>query len=190
MKERDEKIACLTVYDASFAKVLDNAGVDVLLVGDSLGMVLHGESDTLQVAMDDMVYHTKIAKMGIDRALLVTDMPYKSYSNVAQALQNAVRIIEAGAEVVKLEGGREILEIVTSLHNSDILVCGHLGLQPQSIRIYGGYKVQGKKPEDADRILNDAKALEQAGVLMIVLECIPNNLPREYQQRFRYLLSE
>ena len=176
MKVRGEKIACLTVYDAGFAKILDSADVDVLLVGDSLGMVLHGESNTLQVTVDDMVYHTKIAKKGIDRALLVADMPSNSYSNVTQALKNAERLIEVGAEIVKLEGGSEILEIITSLHSHSILVCGHLGLQPQSIELYGGYKVQGKNKEDAERILNDAKALEQAGVLMIVLECIPQQL--------------
>jgi len=176
MKERGEKIACLTVYDAGFAKVLDNVGVDVLLVGDSLGMVLHGESDTLQVTVDDMVYHTKIAKKGIDRSLLVADMPSNSYSNVKQALKTAERLVEAGAEVVKLEGGSEVLEIITSIHSRGFLVCGHLGLQPQSIELYGGYKVQGKNQEDAERILNDAKALEQAGVLMIVLECIPQQL--------------
>ena len=177
MKRAGEKIACLTAYDASFSRLLEQEGVDVVLVGDSLGMVLQGGADTLKVGMDDMVYHTRIAAAGLERTLLVADMPYRSYSDAATALDNARRLVEeGGAQMVKLEGGREILEQVSALIGAGIPVCGHLGLQPQSVREYGGYKVQGRAPADAERILEDARALEGAGVKMIVLECIPRRL--------------
>lgn len=177
MKQAGEKIACLTAYDASFARVLEQAGVDVVLVGDSLGMVLQGATDTLRVTMDNMIYHTRLAANGLQRTLLVADMPYNSYTDPAVALLNARRLIaEGGAQMVKLEGGREILDQVAALHRDGIAICGHLGLQPQSVHKYGGYKVQGRSSEEADRILDDAIALEQAGVTMIVLECIPRRL--------------
>jgi len=177
MKEKREKIACLTVYDAAFARILESEGIDLLLVGDSLGMVLHGDQDTLQVSMEDMIYHTRIVSRAIKRTPLIADMPYRSYTEPGQALINARRLLqEGGADMVKLEGGGEILEVVTALAESGIAVCGHLGLQPQSVHEYGGYKVQGRRQEDAVRIYNDALMLQDAGVKMIVLECIPSNL--------------
>lgn len=177
MKPARQKIACLTAYDASFARLLEQAGMDVVLVGDSLGMVLQGEADTLKVTMDDMIYHTRVARRGLQDTLLVADMPYNSYVEPALTLANAKRLCsEGGADMVKLEGGREILEQVRALCSEGIAVCGHLGLQPQSVHKYGGYKVQGRSNEDAERIFADAHALERDGVSMIVLECIPRQL--------------
>jgi len=177
MKQNREKIACLTAYDSSFARILENQEIDVILVGDSLGMVIHGEADTLNVSMDDMIYHTKLVRKGINHTLLAWDMPNNSYINKDSALKNAKRVIEEGeADMVKLEGGRDILEQIQALCSHGIPVCGHLGLQPQSVQKYGGYKVQGRKPGDAERIFEDAIALDEAGVKMIVLECIPRKL--------------
>ncbi|MGK0299091.1 MAG: 3-methyl-2-oxobutanoate hydroxymethyltransferase, partial [Gammaproteobacteria bacterium] len=145
MKQNKEKIACLTAYDASFARLLENQEIDVILVGDSLGMVVHGEADTLNVTMDDMIYHTKLVRKGINHTLLASDMPNNSYSDKDSALKNAKRLIDEGeADMVKLEGGRDILEQIQTLCNQGIPVCGHLGLQPQSVKKYGGYKVQGR----------------------------------------------
>lgn len=177
MKESGEKIAVLTAYDAAFARILDEAGMDVVLVGDSLGMVLQGEPDTLKVSMDDMIYHTRLARRGVRRALLVADMPNLSYATPESALANARRFVtECGATVVKLEGGREVIDAIRAIVNADIAVCGHLGLQPQSIKIYGGYKVQGRDQESAARILADARLLEDEGVSLLVLECVPADL--------------
>ncbi len=177
MKEKKEKIACLTVYDAGFARILESEGIDLLLVGDSLGMVLQGDNDTLQVNMEDMIYHTRLVSKVISHTLLIADMPYRSYTEPEQALDNARRLVQdGGADMVKLEGGSEILETVSYLTGSRIAVCGHLGLQPQSVYEYGGYKVQGRQQEDAERIYNDALLLQEAGVKMIVLECIPSLL--------------
>lgn len=176
MKRSGEKIACLTAYDASFSRLLEQEGVDVVLVGDSLGMVLQGAGDTLKVSMDDMVYHTRLAAAGLKHTLLAADMPYRSYTDAATAVDNARRLVEAGAQMVKLEGGRGILDQVLALRDAGIPVCGHLGLQPQSVREYGGYKVQGRAPGDASRIIEDARLLAEAGVKMIVLECIPHRL--------------
>jgi 3-methyl-2-oxobutanoate hydroxymethyltransferase len=176
MKAAGEKIACLTAYDAGFARIVDEAGMDLILVGDSLGMVVQGSQDTLSVTMDDMVYHTRLARRGVRRALLAADMPYRSYESAEQALDNAARLMEAGAEMVKLEGAQEVLDVIRHLVAHDIPVCGHLGLQPQSIEQYGGYKVQGRKTEDAGRIYNDALAVQAAGAVLLVLECIPRGL--------------
>lgn len=179
MKQAGEKIASLTAYDACFARVLDEAGVDIILVGDSLGMVVHEEENTLGVTMDDMVYHARIACKDIQRALCVVDMPYRSYTTPSQALENANRLLDAGAEVVKLEGGEEILDILRHLVKHNIQVCGHLGLLPQSIKQYGGFKVQGREKKDAERIIKNAKILEETGVGAVVLECIPSDLAAE-----------
>ncbi len=177
MKQRGDKIACLTAYDASFGRLLENCGVDMILVGDSLGMVLQGENDTLAVTMDDMVYHTRMVRRGINNTLLAADLPANSYLDPQMTVDHANRLLdEGGADMVKLEGGREILDQLKALSAADIAICGHLGLQPQSVHKYGGYKVQGRDQGDADRILEDAVALEQAGVKMIVLECIPMQL--------------
>jgi len=180
MKRAGEKIVSLTAYDAAFARIVEEAGVELVLVGDSLGMALQGEENTLRVTMDDMLYHTSMVSKTVCQALLVADMPYKSYSTPEIALSNAKRFIsEAGAEVVKLEGGQDIIEVIEHLQQHGIPVCGHLGLQPQSVLKYGGFKVQGREKESADQILADAKALQDAGVMMIVLECIPSELAEE-----------
>ena len=177
MKQAAEKIAVLTAYDAAFARLLEAAGVEVALVGDSLGMVVQGREDTLAVTMDDMVYHTSLVARACRRALVVADMPFRSYETAAAAYDNARRLLdEGGAAVVKLEGGAAVAERVAHLTARDIAVCGHVGLLPQSIREYGGYKVQGREETAAAAIVADAEALEAAGAGMIVLECIPRRL--------------
>lgn len=180
MKQRGEKIACLTAYDASLAGVLDRQGVDIILVGDSLGMVVQGRTSTLPVSVDDMVYHTRCVARARKRAFLIADMPFMSYSNVALALENGARLLaEAGAQMVKLEGGQKRAEVVDQLVDQGIPVCGHLGLLPQSIHQLGGYHVQGKTDSAARAILDDAKELQDAGASLLVLECIPSALARE-----------
>lgn len=182
MKQRGEKIAVLTAYDASFTVHLEQAGVDVILVGDSLGMVLQGHDSTLPVSMQDMVYHTGMVARGIQRSYLVADLPYHSYENAQQAEASARLLMAAGAEMVKLEGGQKILGIVQHLITQGIPVCGHLGLLPQSVEELGGYKVQGREASAAEQMLKDARALEQAGVGMVVLECIPAELATRISQ--------
>jgi 3-methyl-2-oxobutanoate hydroxymethyltransferase len=177
MKQAGEKIACLTAYDASFAHVLDNAGVDVVLVGDSLGMVVQGNETTLPVSVSDMLYHSKAVSRGLSRALLMVDMPYLSYTSAEQALENAGRFMkQAGAQMVKLEGGAEQVGIVSCLAQNGIPVCAHLGLQPQRIHKLGGYRVQGREQDAADAMLQEAQQLEQAGADLMLLECVPQAL--------------
>lgn len=179
LKQRDEKITVLTAYDASFTKHIEQAGVEVILVGDSLGMVLQGHDSTVPVTVDDMVYHTKMVARARERALLISDLPYHSYLNKEQALENASRLMkEAGADMAKLEGGGEIVPIAENLIKNGIPVCGHLGLLPQSVNELGGYKVQGREQTTADKIVQDAQALVDVGVEMIVLECIPQLLAK------------
>jgi 3-methyl-2-oxobutanoate hydroxymethyltransferase len=176
-KQAAEKIACLTAYDASFARVLDNAGVDVVLVGDSLGMVIQGHETTLPVTVSDMLYHSKAVSRGLDRSMLVVDMPYLSYTSVEQALENAGRFMkQANAQMVKLEGGAEQTEVVSRLTQHGIPVCAHLGLQPQRVHKIGGYLVQGREQSAADAMLDEAQQLEQAGADMMILECVPRTL--------------
>ena len=177
MKESGEKIACLTSYDASFAKIQDEAGIDLLLVGDSLGMVLQGGDNTLKVSISDMIYHSKLVSNVAKRAVIVTDMPFMSYSTPPQALGNAARLIsEGGAHVVKIEGGSELSEVVNLLSQHGIPVCGHLGLTPQSIYRFGTYTVRAKEKEEAQKLIEDAKLLEEKGCFAIVLEKIPAKL--------------
>lgn len=177
LKQTGEKIASLTAYDAGFARIMDEAGIEIVLVGDSLGMVLHGAEDTLGVSMQDMIYHGKMVSQACRRALVVVDMPYRSYRAEAEAHDNALKLIEeGGAEVVKLEGGVDKADLVEGLVRRGIPVCGHIGLQPQSVREYGGYKVQGRSDAQAALIMAGAKALQAAGASMIVLECIPATL--------------
>lgn len=187
MKSSTEKIVSLTAYDACFATVLDEAGVEIILVGDSLGMVLHGEDNTLNVTMEDMIYHSKQVANGSKQAMIIGDMPYESYLNSEQALINARRLVEeGGANVVKLErGDHRICEIVRYIVVHDISVCGHLGLTPQSVEELGGYKVQGRDPEVAKQMKIDALALQEAGASMIVLECIPSRLAKEITEVLR-----
>ena len=186
MKGRGEKIACLTAYDASFARVLDTAGVDVVLVGDSLGMVIKGEENTLSVTMDEMVYHARCAAKGIHRAWLVVDLPFMSYCNSEQAAVNAARLVREGhARMVKLEGGARCIEIIRYLTNQGIPVCAHLGLTPQSIHQLGGFRVQGRDRQAAENMLVDAKHLEEAGAGLLVLECIPRDLAAEITRQLK-----
>jgi 3-methyl-2-oxobutanoate hydroxymethyltransferase len=180
MKAAGERIACLTVYDASFARLLDEAGVDLMLVGDSLGMLVGGHETTVPVTMDEMVYHTAAVARARPRAFLVGDLPFMSYATPEQALRNAARLMqEGGARAVKLEGGRTQAETVRQLAARGIPVCAHLGLQPQSVHKLGGYRVQGRAPEAARAMLEDARTLEAAGADLMVLECVPSALARE-----------
>jgi 3-methyl-2-oxobutanoate hydroxymethyltransferase len=171
MRGRGEKIAVLTCYDASFAQLLEQAGIDVLLVGDSLGMVLQGGTDTLGVTMTDMAYHTRCVAAGAHDSLIIADMPHGSDTTPAAALANARQLVEAGAHMVKLEGNKDA--VVRHLTGAGIGVCGHLGFTPQSVHELGGYKVQGRDPVGAEKILADARALEQAGATLLVLEMVP-----------------
>lgn len=182
-KTKQEKITCLTVYDASFADVLASCGVDVLLVGDSLGMVVQGQETTLPVTVDEMIYHAAAVKRGAPRSFIVVDMPFLSCANQSDALQNAGKILKhSGANMVKIEGGHNVLPMVKALVEYGIPVCGHLGLLPQSVHKTSGYKVQGKTEEQAEKLLQDAKALESAGIDLLVLECIPAALANTISQ--------
>ncbi len=185
MKERGEKITALTAYDYSFARILDQAGIDILLVGDSLGSVIQGRENTLSVTMEDMIYHTKAVARGSQRALLVADMPFLSFQvSAEEAKRNAGRFVqEAGAQAVKLEGGMRILQTVEALIQMGIPVMGHVGLTPQSIHQFGGYRVQGKEKAGREAILQDALGLEAAGAFAVVLEGIPMNLAGEITER-------
>lgn len=178
-----EKIAMLTCYDATFAKLSHAAGVDILLVGDSLGMVLQGSENTLNVLMSDMVYHTRCVAAGAPDAYIIADMPYSSYESGAEfAYQNAKLLIDAGAHMVKLEGGGNMVEIVRSLVERDIPVCAHLGFTPQSIGRLGGYRIQGKTEESAHTILQDAIAMNEVGVSFVLLEMVPATLAKRITQ--------
>jgi len=180
MKPRGEKIVMLTAYDYSTARLVDEAGIPLILVGDSLGMVVLGYESTIPVTMDEMLHHTKAVVRGTKQAMVIGDMPFMTYHvSVEDALRNAARFIqEAGAQAVKLEGGVTVAEKVKRIVDCGIPVMGHIGLTPQSIHQFGGFKMQGKTPEAAANLLEDAKALEQAGVFAIVLETIPANLAR------------
>jgi len=180
MKEQGDRITMITAYDATFAKLADKGGADVILVGDSLGMVIQGQQDTLGVTVDDIIYHTKAVLRGAPRAHIVADMPFMSYqTDPVQGLHNAGRLLkEGGAQSVKIEGGEEHAELVYKLVRSGIPVMGHLGLTPQSVHAMGGFKVQGKQQPQAEQILRDARALEAAGAYAIVLEGVPVELSR------------
>lgn len=176
MHQSGEKIAVLTAYESSFAALIDHAGIDAMLIGDSLGNVIQGHSTTTPVTITEMAYHTECVTRGNQTAFLIADMPFGSYSTPQQAMENAVLLMRAGAQMVKLEGGEWLAETVKFLVQRSIPVCGHLGLLPQSIHTLGGFKVQGKSPEAADQLVSDAIALESAGAQMIVLEAIPSEL--------------
>lgn len=180
LKEEGTRISVLTAYDYSTAKILDEAGVEVLLIGDSLGMVMLGYDSTLPVTMEDMLHHTKAVARGTSNALVVADMPFLSYHiSVEESVRNAGRFLqEAGAQAVKLEGGQEMLEPIRAILRAGIPVMGHLGLTPQQVNVMGGFKVQGRSAEQASKILEDALALEQAGVFAVVLECVPAPLAK------------
>jgi len=176
MHQENEKIVCLTAYDASFAHWVSHAGVEVILVGDSLGMVVQGHETTLPVTLDDMVYHTQMVQRGNDQAWCIADLPFMSDTTIEQTLLSAARLMkEGGANMVKLEGGQRVLGAVAALSEIGVPVCGHLGLLPQSVEKYG-YKVQGKDEASAQQLIKDAQSLESSGADMLVLECVPTAL--------------
>jgi 3-methyl-2-oxobutanoate hydroxymethyltransferase len=180
MKEEGEKIACITCYDASFAALVDEADADVVLVGDSLGMVIQGHDTTVPVTLEHIIYHCRAVAKGLSRPFLMADMPFMTYTSREQALQNAVRLMqEGGAKMVKLEGGASQVEIVEFLAGHDIAVCAHLGLRPQSVHKTGGFRVQGREDVAAVQMRRDAKALQDAGADIVLLECIPTQLGKE-----------
>ena len=177
MKAQGEPIACLTAYDASYAVLVDAAGTDLVLVGDSLGMVIQGHDTTVPVTVDDVVYHARAVARGLRRAFLVADMPFMSYANPDQALANSVRMMQAGgAMMIKLEGGEGQIEIVEHLARHDIPVCAHLGLRPQSVHKIGGFRVQGREADKAEEMTRAACRLQNAGADIVLLECVPNEL--------------
>ncbi len=180
LKEAGEKIAMLTAYDASFARLLDDAGVECILIGDSLGNVIQGRDSTLAVTLDQMVYHTECVARGAQQSFIIADLPFGSYqASPEQAFESAARLMAAGAHMVKLEGGMPMLKSVRFLYQRGIPVCGHLGLTPQSVHALGGFRVQGQQPDARARLLDEAKRLEQAGADMIVFEMIPASLAAE-----------
>ena len=182
-----QKITCLTAYDYPTARLLDEAGVDVILVGDSLGMVVLGQENTLQVTIDEMLHHARAVRRGTHRALMVVDMPYGSYhTDSAESLRNAVRFVkEAGAEAVKVEGGERRLELIARLTEAEIPVMGHVGLTPQSVNALGGYRVQGKTADAAEQLLRDAHAVEASGAFAVVLEAVPRELAAQITRELR-----
>jgi len=176
MKQQGEKISTITAYDASFAKLFDQAGIHAILIGDSLGMVLQGQDDTLPVDIEHMVYHTQSVKRGVTETLVISDMPFMTYATKEQAFTNAAKLMQAGASMVKMEGGAWLVDTIKGLVERGIPVCAHLGLTPQSVNVFGGFKVQGRDDEAAEKMISDAKTLEAAGAQLLVLECIPNGL--------------
>jgi 3-methyl-2-oxobutanoate hydroxymethyltransferase len=184
---RIQRITCLTAYDYPTARLLDEAGVDVILVGDSLGMVVLGHENTLSVTIDEMLHHTRAVRRGTRRALVVADMPYGSYhTDTAESLRNAMRFVkEAGAEAVKVEGGERRLELISRLTEAEIPVMGHVGLTPQSLNALGGYRVQGKTADAAEQLIRDARAVEAAGAFAVVLEAVPRELAAQITRELR-----
>lgn len=183
-KQNQEKFSVVAAYDASFAKAIEQAGVEAILIGDSLGMVLQGHDSTIPVSIDDMAYHTACVKRGTERSWLIADMPFGTYTNPQQALDNAAYLMQSGAHMVKMEGGQWLLETIETLTQRSIPVCAHLGLTPQSVNVIGGYKVQGREDSTfaAEQLLEDAKAVEAAGATLLVLECIPSKLAASITQ--------
>lgn len=182
MKHAGEKISCLTAYDASFSTLIDQAGIEVILIGDSLGMVIQGHSSTVPVSINDMVYHTRCVATACRRAFVLADLPFACYATPEQALENAAQLMQTGgAQMVKLEGAK--IEVISFLIEQGIPVCAHLGLLPQSVHRIGGYKVQGKEPAQAEKLLNDALAIEQAGAGLLILECVPATLAAQISQK-------
>lgn len=183
-KKNGEKLTMLTAYDYTTAKLLDESGVDSILVGDSLGMVVLGYDDTLSVTMEDMIHHSSAVARGAKNALVITDMPFMSYqTSVYDAVVNAGRLVKEGkAQAVKLEGGIEFCEHIKAIVKASIPVCAHIGLTPQSINAFGGFKVQGKGKQEAQRLLDEARAVEEAGAFAVVLECVPAKLAKKISE--------
>ncbi|MCP3323578.1 3-methyl-2-oxobutanoate hydroxymethyltransferase [Aeromonas hydrophila] len=185
MKQEGQRITAITAYDATFAKLFDDEGAHVLLIGDSLGMVLQGGQDTLGVSMDEMVYHTRCVVRGTTNALVVTDMPFMSYATSEQTYQNAARLMAAGARMVKMEGGDWLCDSIRHLTRNGVPVCGHLGLTPQSVHVFGGFKVQGRDEFQAQEIYRQALELQAAGIQLLVLECVPTSLAERISKALR-----
>ena len=182
-KENSEKITCLTAYDASMAKLLDQSRIDAILIGDSLGMVIQGGENTRSVSIDDMIYHTSIVSSSCNDALIIADMPFASYENPKDALNNARALIDVGARMVKIEGGSEHSEVIKTLILNNINICGHLGLQPQMVINSDEYRVQGRDENSAKKIIKNAVLLESLGVSALVLECIPSDLAQTVTEK-------
>ncbi|MBV1871885.1 MAG: 3-methyl-2-oxobutanoate hydroxymethyltransferase [Gammaproteobacteria bacterium] len=182
LKAQKETFSCLTAYDACFSHFISTAGVEVILVGDSLGMVLQGRDSTIPVSIEDMVYHTQCVAQGNDNSLIMADMPFMTYGTPEQTLSNAAKLMRAGAELVKLEGGEWLNPSIKQLNDCGIPSCVHLGLTPQSVHKFGGYKVQGRSPEAAEQLLREAKAAQQAGAAMLLLECVPSSVGKTVTQ--------
>jgi len=182
-KQQGEKIACLTAYDYSFAALLDRNGIDAILVGDSLGMVMQGHDTPVPVTIEDCIYHTKCVTRGVNNAMVIGDLPFGSYQiSKEQALKNSVRLMqEGGAHIIKYEGGEHMVEVTNFLTTRGIAVCGHIGLTPQSVNQFGGFKVQGRG-DAGERLLDEAVSLEQAGVSLLILEAIPADLAKKISQ--------
>ncbi|ATP08247.1 3-methyl-2-oxobutanoate hydroxymethyltransferase [Aeromonas salmonicida] len=185
MKQDGQKITAITAYDASFAKLFDDEGAHVLLIGDSLGMVLQGGQDTLAVSVDEMVYHTRCVARGASNALIIADMPFMSYATPEQTYQTAARLMAAGARMVKMEGGDWLCDSIRHLTRNGVPVCGHLGLTPQSVHVFGGFKVQGRDEYQAQEIYRQALCLQEAGIQLLVLECVPVALAERITKALR-----
>jgi 3-methyl-2-oxobutanoate hydroxymethyltransferase len=183
LKQSGEKFCCITAYDATFARLISEAGAETMLVGDSLGMVLQGHDSTLPVSIDDMAYHTRCVNRGNRGALVIADMPFGSYLSTEQALINATRLMQAGAQMVKLEGGTWLSDTIQQLVERGIPVCAHLGLTPQSVNVFGGFRVQGRTPKGAKSILADAVEIQDAGASLLVLECVPAHLAQDISEK-------
>lgn len=180
MKEKREKIVCLTAYDASFGHLVEEAGVEIVLIGDSLGMVIQGHDSTLPVTLEDMVYHCRLVHRGTKRAFLIVDMPFMSYATPQAALESSAKLMREGqAQMVKLEGGNWLEETVQLLTDRGIPVCGHLGLTPQSVHQLGGYRIRGRIGSEAEHLRRDAIALQTAGASLLILECVPSDLTEQ-----------
>ena len=185
MKQDGQKSTAITAYDASFAKLFDDEGAHVLLIGDSLGMVLQGGQDTLAVSVDEMVYHTRCVARGASNALIIADMPFMSYATPEQTYQTAARLMAAGARMVKMEGGDWLCDSIRHLTRNGVPVCGHLGLTPQSVHVFGGFKVQGRDEYQAQEIYRQALCLQEAGIQLLVLECVPVALAERITKALR-----
>lgn len=183
MKAAGEKFVCITSYDATFARIISEAGAETILVGDSLGMVLQGHDSTIPVTIDHMAYHTECVCGGAPKSLVIADMPFMSYTTPEQAMKNATQLMQAGAQMVKMEGGTWLSDTISMLVERGIPVCAHLGLTPQSVNTFGGFKVQGRTPKEAKSILADAVEIQDAGASLLVLECVPSHLASDISRK-------
>ena len=182
-KRKGEKFACLTAYDALFSELISSSGIEVMLVGDSLGMVLQGHDSTLPVTLDDMVYHMNCVRRGNRGSLIMADLPFMSYASSSQSLESAADLMRSGAHIVKLEGGAWLSESTRLLYERGIPVCAHMGLTPQSINRFGGFRVQGRDPKQASNMLDEALILEDSGASILLLECVPSSLGQTISER-------